>query len=152
MPEFVPAPALIPVPGGKLIEEYGVKGKKYDIWLTEWNSVDFNPGSGTTTLPGLPGASAVQGGFLTKLNSTGALVWARGLASELQFPKERGKLPFAWEDGENDCVFFTFTDIPADLAQADLVITYNGKFPGKKHLAYYEDRLPVNRKSYLRNR
>ena len=28
----------------KQIEEYGVKGKKYDIWLTEWNSVDFNPG------------------------------------------------------------------------------------------------------------
>lgn len=26
------------------LDEYGVKGKKYDIWLTEWNSVDFNPG------------------------------------------------------------------------------------------------------------
>jgi len=28
----------------KQVDEYGVKGKKYDIWLTEWNSVDFNPG------------------------------------------------------------------------------------------------------------
>ena len=26
------------------VEEYGVKGRKYGIWLTEWNSVDFNPG------------------------------------------------------------------------------------------------------------
>ncbi|MEN9306984.1 MAG: hypothetical protein RL173_916 [Fibrobacterota bacterium] len=26
------------------VEKYGVKGKKYEIWLTEWNSVDFNPG------------------------------------------------------------------------------------------------------------
>jgi hypothetical protein len=28
----------------KQLDEYGVKGKKYEIWLTEWNSVDFNPG------------------------------------------------------------------------------------------------------------
>ncbi|MBK8803781.1 MAG: hypothetical protein IPN71_17375 [Fibrobacteres bacterium] len=28
----------------KQVEELGVKGKKYEIWLTEWNSVDFNPG------------------------------------------------------------------------------------------------------------
>ncbi len=27
------------------VEKYGVKGKHYDIWLTEWNSVDFNPGA-----------------------------------------------------------------------------------------------------------
>jgi hypothetical protein len=26
------------------LEQYGVKGKHYKIWLTEWNSVDFNPG------------------------------------------------------------------------------------------------------------
>ncbi len=26
------------------VDQYGVKGKKYEIWLTEWNSVDFNPG------------------------------------------------------------------------------------------------------------
>lgn len=45
-------------------------------------SVDFNPGSGTTTLPGLPGASAIQGAFITKLNSTGGLLWARGLAGD----------------------------------------------------------------------
>lgn len=46
------------------------------------NTVDFNPGSGTTTLPGLPGASYITGGYVTKLNSTGGLVWARGLASD----------------------------------------------------------------------
>ncbi len=28
----------------KQLDEVGVKGKRYDIWLTEWNSVDFNPG------------------------------------------------------------------------------------------------------------
>ena len=26
------------------VEAYGIKGRHYDIWLTEWNSVDFNPG------------------------------------------------------------------------------------------------------------
>lgn len=37
------------------------------------DTVDFNPGSGTTTLPALGGA------FITKLNSSGGLVWARAL-------------------------------------------------------------------------
>ncbi|MCB9497283.1 MAG: hypothetical protein H6686_10410 [Fibrobacteria bacterium] len=27
------------------VEKYGKPGKHYDIWLTEWNSVDFNPGA-----------------------------------------------------------------------------------------------------------
>jgi len=27
------------------VKKYGTPGKKYDIWLTEWNSVDFNPGA-----------------------------------------------------------------------------------------------------------
>ena len=45
--------ALLSVSGeaDKLMEDvrsqlakYGRKGRKYDIWLTEWNSVDFNPG------------------------------------------------------------------------------------------------------------
>jgi hypothetical protein len=26
------------------VDAYGTKGRHYDIWLTEWNSVDFNPG------------------------------------------------------------------------------------------------------------
>ncbi len=26
------------------LDQYGKKGKPYEIWLTEWNSVDFNPG------------------------------------------------------------------------------------------------------------
>lgn len=29
------------------IEAYGTKGRKYEIWLTEWNSVDFKPGPQT---------------------------------------------------------------------------------------------------------
>jgi hypothetical protein len=37
------------------------------------DSVDFNPGAGTTTLP------TGGGGFITKLNSFGGLVWARAL-------------------------------------------------------------------------
>jgi hypothetical protein len=76
----------------------------------------------------------------------------KGLEPELQFLKGKGTFPFVWENGETDCVFFTFKDVPPDLAEADLVITYNGMFPGKKHRAYYEDRLSVKRKSYLRNR
>ena len=76
----------------------------------------------------------------------------QGLETELQFPAEKGKFPFVWENGENDCVYFVFNDIPADILEADLVITYNGKFPHKKHTAYYEDRLSMKRKSYLRNR
>jgi len=76
----------------------------------------------------------------------------KGLASEFQFPEAKGKCPFVWENGRKDCIYFTFKDIPSDVTKADLVITYNGKFPGKKHVAYYEDRLSVKRKSYLRNR
>jgi hypothetical protein len=34
----------------KQLEDYGVKGKKYEIWLTEWNSVDFRPGPQTMTI------------------------------------------------------------------------------------------------------
>lgn len=76
----------------------------------------------------------------------------KGLETDLQFPEAKGKFPFVWENGRRNCVYFTFSDIPDDLVQADLVITYNGKFPGKKHIAYYEDRLSVKRKAYLRNR
>lgn len=75
----------------------------------------------------------------------------RGLASEIQFPKGNGKFPFAWENGENDYVYFIFNDLPDDLLEADLVITYNGKFPSRKHTSYYEDRLSVKRKAYSRN-
>jgi hypothetical protein len=77
---------------------------------------------------------------------------AKGLEPELLFPEGKGKLPFVWENGENDCIYFVFSDVPSDLARADLVITYHGQFPGKKHAAYYEDRFPVKRRSYLRNR
>jgi hypothetical protein len=39
------------------------------------NAVDFNPGTGTTTLP------TVGGGFVAKLNATGGLTWARVIES-----------------------------------------------------------------------
>src|SRR5664279_3521343 len=68
---------------------------------------------------------------------------SKGLEPKLQFPEGKGKLPFVWENGKSDCIYFEFKDIPADLLQADLVITYNGKFPGKKHIAYYEDHLSM---------
>jgi hypothetical protein len=32
------------------LAEYGAKGKKYQIWLTEWNSVDFKPGPQTLSM------------------------------------------------------------------------------------------------------
>ncbi|MBD3391813.1 MAG: carbohydrate-binding protein [Chitinivibrionales bacterium] len=32
------------------VKEYGSKGKSYEIWLTEWNSVDFNPGPQTLSV------------------------------------------------------------------------------------------------------
>lgn len=34
----------------KQIKEYGTQGKNYEIWLTEWNSVDFKPGPQTLSL------------------------------------------------------------------------------------------------------
>lgn len=34
----------------KATETYGVPGKKYQIWLTEWNSVDFKPGPQTLSI------------------------------------------------------------------------------------------------------
>ena len=34
----------------KQLEEYGTAGKKYEIWLTEWNSVDFKPGPQTLSI------------------------------------------------------------------------------------------------------
>ncbi|MBN1307909.1 MAG: hypothetical protein JXA18_08335, partial [Chitinispirillaceae bacterium] len=39
------------IPGvKKQIEEFGAPGKKYEIWLTEWNSVDFKPGPQTLSI------------------------------------------------------------------------------------------------------
>ncbi|MGE5671719.1 MAG: carbohydrate binding domain-containing protein [Fibrobacterota bacterium] len=39
------------IPGvRKQIKTYGVSGKHYQIWLTEWNSVDFKPGPQTLGL------------------------------------------------------------------------------------------------------
>ncbi len=32
------------------VKEHGVPGKKYEVWLTEWNSVDFNPGPQTVSI------------------------------------------------------------------------------------------------------
>ncbi len=75
---------------------------------------------------------------------------AKGDEPDIQFLKDQGRFPFVWENGAKNCVYFVFEDFPLDIAEADLVITYNGQFPGKKHAAYYEDRFPVRRKTYLR--
>jgi hypothetical protein len=32
------------------VDEFGTPGKHYEIWLTEWNSVDFNPGPQTLSV------------------------------------------------------------------------------------------------------
>jgi hypothetical protein len=55
-------------------QEFGVPGKKYDIWLTEWNSVDFNPGPQTM---GIVNALFVADylGMLTKVNIEQASYW-----------------------------------------------------------------------------
>lgn len=76
----------------------------------------------------------------------------KGQEPQIQFLKTKGKIPFAWESGtaEKGYVYFSFSDIPSDLGPADLVITYNGKFPEKKHLAYYESRFLVTPKVYRR--
>ncbi|MBN1757374.1 MAG: hypothetical protein JW863_03595 [Chitinispirillaceae bacterium] len=34
----------------KQLEEFGTPGKKYEVWLTEWNSVDFKPGPQTLSI------------------------------------------------------------------------------------------------------
>lgn len=34
----------------KQLSEFGVSGKEYQIWLTEWNSVDFKPGPQTLSM------------------------------------------------------------------------------------------------------
>jgi len=34
----------------KQTEDFGVPGKQYEIWLTEWNSVDFKPGPQTLSI------------------------------------------------------------------------------------------------------
>ena len=52
-------PGLLATPQGleniigsvrKQVAEYGVQGKKYQLWLTEWNSVDFKPGPQTLSI------------------------------------------------------------------------------------------------------
>ncbi len=76
----------------------------------------------------------------------------KGREPEIRFPETKGKFPFVWETGMTGYIYFTFADLPADMDKADLIITYNGKFPEKKHIAYYEDRLPVQRKTYRREK
>jgi len=58
----------------KQLEEYGEHGKKYEIWLTEWNSVDFKPGPQTL---GIVNALFVGDylGTLTRHNIEQASYW-----------------------------------------------------------------------------
>ncbi len=73
----------------------------------------------------------------------------KGAAPEIEFPEGQGRFPFVWENGKSGYVYFVFSDIPDNVQNADIVITYNGKFPEKKHILYYEDRISVKRKTYL---
>jgi hypothetical protein len=52
-------PGLLAAPQGlgnilssvrKQVKEFGVPGKQYQVWLTEWNSVDFKPGPQTLSI------------------------------------------------------------------------------------------------------
>ena len=74
----------------------------------------------------------------------------KGQEPQIRFLKEKGKFPFVWKPGMKGYIYFVFSGIPQDLGRADLVITYNGKFPEKRHATYYEDRFPVTRKVYRR--
>ena len=57
------------------LADYGQKGKRYQIWLTEWNSVDFNPGPQTLSIVnGLFVADYL--GMLAKHNIDQASYWA----------------------------------------------------------------------------
>jgi len=58
----------------KQLEEYGEPGKKYEVWLTEWNSVDFDPGPQTL---GIVNALFVADylGMLTRHNIDQASYW-----------------------------------------------------------------------------
>ncbi len=58
----------------KMLKEHGEPGKEYEIWLTEWNSVDFEPGPQTLSIVnGLFVADYL--GMLTKHNIEQASYW-----------------------------------------------------------------------------
>ena len=76
----------------------------------------------------------------------------RGGEPTIEFTKEKGQLPFVWRKGLDEYIYMDYLNVPNDIAQGDIVITYKGKFPEKKHPAYYEDRFFVKRASYLRDR
>ena len=56
------------------VKKYGTSGKKYEIWLTEWNSVDFKPGPQTLSV--VNGLFVIDYlGMLTKINIEQASYW-----------------------------------------------------------------------------
>ncbi|MDR2578903.1 MAG: hypothetical protein LBC70_08895 [Chitinispirillales bacterium] len=57
------------------LEDYGVPGKKYEIWLTEWNSVDFLPGPQTMSVVNALFVADYLG-MLTRHNIEQASFWA----------------------------------------------------------------------------
>lgn len=73
-----------------------------------------------------------------------------GRTPGVSFLEQSGKFPFVWESGKKAYVYFVFKDLPDDLGEGDVIITYSGDFPTKKHTAYYEDRLSFQRKEYPR--
>jgi hypothetical protein len=76
-------PGLLSAPEGlgtiiplvrKQVKDYGVAGKRYQVWLTEWNSVDFKPGPQTLSIVnGLYVADYL--GMLAKENIEQASYW-----------------------------------------------------------------------------
>ena len=76
-------PGLLSAPQGlasilpavrKQIKEAGVAGKNYQVWLTEWNSVDFKPGAQTLSIVNALFAADYLG-MLAKENIEQASYW-----------------------------------------------------------------------------
>jgi hypothetical protein len=76
-------PGLLSAPQGvgdiignvrRQVKEFGTPGRKYEVWLTEWNSVDFKPGPQTLSIVnGLFLADYL--GVLAKVNIEQASYW-----------------------------------------------------------------------------
>ena len=76
-------PGLLAAPEGldkilslvrKQTKEYGVPGKQYQVWLTEWNSVDFKPGKQTLSIVNALFVADYLG-MLAKVNIEQASYW-----------------------------------------------------------------------------
>lgn len=75
---------------------------------------------------------------------------ATGRKPGVTFPELPGKFPILWEGGNKALVYFVFEDLPDDLIEGDLLLSFSGDFPGKKRTTFYEQRLAFHRKEYAR--